>query len=99
MRNESSMVEINSNTSPDKNRMLAIFSSIVPGLADLNKDKKESIDATIKKTIAIEASSSIIVVSDLLKKRKEVITKKQNPTRLDDTFSTCGERGSFIYNI
>jgi hypothetical protein len=52
-----------------------------------NAHKQLNINIT-KQTAVI---SSINVVAENLKNFKEVITRKQNPRKLEDAFSICGD--------
>ena len=88
---------INKSSKPDKNNPLAIRSNISARRDIFFRERNDKIEAAIKNTIETVASSSITVPVDLLKNRKDVITKKQKPIRLDEAFNTCGERGSFIF--
>ena len=52
-------------------------------------EKKENKQETVSKIATTEVSSSIMLLSALSVKCREVITKRQNPKRFAEVFKIC----------
>jgi hypothetical protein len=91
MLKEKSIVVRKSKPKPQRKRISATFSNILPRLKLPLMDIKESMQLAINNSVVKEVNSSIKVSCESFNSLIDVNTTKQRPRRLDEALRICGD--------